>query len=651
MLVLAAVLVAVAFAATGPAAQENDGGAVVVILDASGSMNRVDDGGTVLIDGAKDAIGRLVDAIPDGSEVGLVVYGHRVGDSDEAASCQDTEVLVPVGPLDREAVTSAVSGINALGYTPIARALQEAAAALPDGEGTVILVSDGEDTCAPPDPCEVAAGLAGAGVDVRVHTVGFFLDDGTAQDQLGCIADATGGTYRAVGDIDALAAELGIIVRDALPDGSEIFFVPLDGGLATVSAPALPLVPSLNSADGFAAGARGEIAPGETRWYRFDVDGPMGVAVSASADGLIGMVPGSVLRIVIVDDEGVRYETGPSRFGLPEFPLDEWIPGVSAGTTASFSGYDVWWSDFDSEQGMVEYLGFDRESYDAAVEEMLTRPAPPLVHDGTYYVGLTWDGEPIHPPVQISVTLALWPDADIKHVGYQNVDGGLDAADAATVRLGVFDPWYQPPGVSVRAGYLGTISSGETRWYGLPGVPGESVAVRAFLNRAEGAVADGQFSVAIHSADGTEVDHPRGGYDASLALEDEAALDTFQLPHGLAPRPLVGVTADGDDEPRLIAFTWDGPPGQSAELEIVVDVTGDLSDEPPSTDPEPDPGPQDDRGPGADDGTTGDGAAEDTDPVDADRGDDGAPILAIVLISLGGVGLVAAAVVVVRRRR
>ncbi|HJD79630.1 MAG TPA: hypothetical protein K8V93_11580, partial [Corynebacterium pollutisoli] len=79
--------------------------------------------------------------------------------------------------------------------------------ALPSQGGTIVLVSDGIDTCAPPPVCEVAADLADRGVDIVINTVGFNVD-AAARAELQCIADAAGGTYADATDADTLADEL-----------------------------------------------------------------------------------------------------------------------------------------------------------------------------------------------------------------------------------------------------------------------------------------------------------------------------------------------------------------------------------------------------------------------------------------------------------
>jgi len=70
-----------------------------------------------------------------------------------------------------------------------------------------VLVSDGEDTCAPPAPCDVARELKQQGIDLVIHTVGFNVDS-TAREQLSCVAEATGGTYSDADDAAQLNTAL-----------------------------------------------------------------------------------------------------------------------------------------------------------------------------------------------------------------------------------------------------------------------------------------------------------------------------------------------------------------------------------------------------------------------------------------------------------
>ena len=127
----------------------------------------------------------------------------------------------------------------ASGYTPVGNALRAAADALPnEGPRSIVLVSDGEDTCAPPAPCDVANELHQQGIDLVIHTVGFKVD-ATAREQLSCIAQATGGTYSDAADAAALTQALATKVDYAIT-GYTTAGTPVTGAdQASVQAPLL----------------------------------------------------------------------------------------------------------------------------------------------------------------------------------------------------------------------------------------------------------------------------------------------------------------------------------------------------------------------------------------------------------------------------
>jgi Ca-activated chloride channel family protein len=204
----------------------------MLVLDASGSMLGADPAGGTKMDAAKRAVRTLVDATPNGASVGLAAYGTSTSNSDAERDrgCQDVTVLNEPGPIDKAAMGAAVDRLTPSGFTPIGRALQVAAEALPqEGPRSIVLVSDGEDTCAPPEPCEVVRTLAGQGVDLVVHTVGFGVDD-VARAQLSCVAQATGGTYTDAPDADALQRTLPRVTTTAMrnyePSGTPITGTP-----------------------------------------------------------------------------------------------------------------------------------------------------------------------------------------------------------------------------------------------------------------------------------------------------------------------------------------------------------------------------------------------------------------------------------------
>lgn len=185
-----------------------------LIMDLSGSMLADDAGGTRL-DAAKRASTGLIDSLPDDALLGMLVYGQRESsdESNRERGCQDIEVLSPVQKVDKEGLKSRIAGLKAQGYTPIGNALRKAADELgSDGERSIILVSDGIDTCAPPPVCEVAKELAGQGVGLTIHTVGFKVDE-EARAELECVAQATGGQSMTADDATQLADHMKFLAQ------------------------------------------------------------------------------------------------------------------------------------------------------------------------------------------------------------------------------------------------------------------------------------------------------------------------------------------------------------------------------------------------------------------------------------------------------
>ena len=157
----------------------------MLVLDASDSMwGRID--GRTRIDLLRDSVGALMARWPANRAVGLVAYGHR-----RAQDCADIETLQRPAT-DAAAVADLARRLTPRGRTPMADALRQAAEALGAAGGSVILVSDGIESCHP-DPCAVAQQLARAAPRLVVHTIAFALTDPTALAQLRCMAEVGGG--------------------------------------------------------------------------------------------------------------------------------------------------------------------------------------------------------------------------------------------------------------------------------------------------------------------------------------------------------------------------------------------------------------------------------------------------------------------------
>ncbi|WP_246824474.1 VWA domain-containing protein [Corynebacterium sp. HMSC036D02] len=196
-------------ASSSPTAS-SDMAPTMVVFDSSGSMITNDAGGQTRIDAAKEAARTFITEAGDDAPLGLVTYGGNTGEApeDEAAGCQDITAVAPPEAGNSDKMISHMDGLQPRGFTPIGESLRKAAAELPkEGQRSIILVSDGVATCTPPPVCDVAKELKEQGIDLVINTVGFNVEP-EAQQELQCIADATGGTYADASDADSLAKEL-----------------------------------------------------------------------------------------------------------------------------------------------------------------------------------------------------------------------------------------------------------------------------------------------------------------------------------------------------------------------------------------------------------------------------------------------------------
>ena len=149
--------------------------AVLLILDASGSMNAKLPNGETRIAVAQRAVKGVASFIPDEAQLSLRLYGAQSPKAEK--NCEDTNLAVSFGPAGAsgDAIAATVDAAVAQGYTPIAFTLEQAANDFPADakERVIVLVSDGKETCEG-DPVVAAKALAAKGI--TVHTVGFIVD-------------------------------------------------------------------------------------------------------------------------------------------------------------------------------------------------------------------------------------------------------------------------------------------------------------------------------------------------------------------------------------------------------------------------------------------------------------------------------------------
>lgn len=170
---------------------------VMFILDASNSMwGQI--GGKAKIQIAKEVLKSQVAALPAGTKAGLIAYGHRF--AKELNDCEDMELVSGYSLDSPQLVDEALNYVVPKGQTPIARTLEESINWVkgpihenPVTNPTVVLITDGAESC-DGNPCLAAKKLADAGINTKIHVVGFGLNE-QQRGQVQCIAENGHGKY------------------------------------------------------------------------------------------------------------------------------------------------------------------------------------------------------------------------------------------------------------------------------------------------------------------------------------------------------------------------------------------------------------------------------------------------------------------------
>jgi len=176
---------------------------VEIIMDASNSMTGMI-GKETKITAARRVLKQTIEGLPDTMNVGLRVYGHRYPTDDYDNACRDTELVVPIGPVDKAALVGWVEKIQTKGRTPLVASVL---AAVKDFEkipnGSIVLVTDGIESCKG-DIKSIAPAIKAAGLELKVNIVGFDIEEAEGRQELESIAKSTGGRYLDARDAGAL---------------------------------------------------------------------------------------------------------------------------------------------------------------------------------------------------------------------------------------------------------------------------------------------------------------------------------------------------------------------------------------------------------------------------------------------------------------
>jgi hypothetical protein len=179
---------------------------VELILDASNSMwGQIKGESKISI--AKEVLKQIINGLSEEMSVGLRLYGHRYKVEDKRA-CQDTELIIPIGPLQKDQLIQIIEKISPKGKTPLVYSiLQSPQDFINLRGGMVVLISDGIESCEG-DIKSIAPRLKESGIELTVNIVGFDIKEEEARMQLETIAKSTGGIYLDAKDSQELLSSL-----------------------------------------------------------------------------------------------------------------------------------------------------------------------------------------------------------------------------------------------------------------------------------------------------------------------------------------------------------------------------------------------------------------------------------------------------------
>ena len=206
-------------------AQQDAPSPILFIYDASGSMWGQLQGKTKK-EIASEVLSSTVSKLPDNQNIGLMAYGHR-----KKGDCNDIEFMVDLNNNTKGKITNAVSNMNALGKTPLARSAALAINSLKenDTKATIILITDGIESC-DGNICDVVTKAKADGIDFKLHIVGFGLKEDETE-QLKCAADVGGGNYYDAADASGLGEGLDKATTQTIdkPEGNFSIYATKNG--------------------------------------------------------------------------------------------------------------------------------------------------------------------------------------------------------------------------------------------------------------------------------------------------------------------------------------------------------------------------------------------------------------------------------------
>jgi len=206
---LATGLTAVALCGFGAAARAQDAPpTAVIVVDGSGSMwGNLGTDKRPKLEMVREALRALLPSLRTDARIGLASFGHR-----RRGNCGDAEVIVPPDANSPARMSVPVDKMNAMGKAPVALALRESANAIAGATpASIVLVVDDVDNCGQ-DICAAVGQILSTSPNLVVHTVALGFDKPKLE-QIGCIAQQTGGKLWDAQDAAGFASALGQAVN------------------------------------------------------------------------------------------------------------------------------------------------------------------------------------------------------------------------------------------------------------------------------------------------------------------------------------------------------------------------------------------------------------------------------------------------------
>lgn len=191
--------------------------AINLILDASGSMKGLL-GNSTKMDLVEDTLADL--ALHWGrmqeSSLAMGVRTFGSGQPAESKSCDDSQSIHPVSPIETFKADVVLGTIDPKGVSPLAYALQQGAGDLKSagGDKMMVLLTDGKESCGE-DPCAVAKSLFET-EQIVTHVVAFDIPS-VEEASIKCIAENSGGRYFLARTREELITGLDEAMRSRFP--------------------------------------------------------------------------------------------------------------------------------------------------------------------------------------------------------------------------------------------------------------------------------------------------------------------------------------------------------------------------------------------------------------------------------------------------